>query len=39
MLQGWFILLVSLVYLLILFAIAYYGDKRADQGRSLIANP
>ena len=39
MLQGWVILLVSFVYLLILFAIAYFGDKRADQGRSLIANP
>ena len=39
MLQGWFILLVSFLYLLILFAIAYYGDKRADQNRSLIANP
>ncbi|HYN00079.1 MAG TPA: histidine kinase, partial [Aestuariivirgaceae bacterium] len=22
-----------------MFAIAYYGDRRADQGRSLIANP
>lgn len=30
---------VSLIYLLVLFAIAYYGDKRADQGRSLINNP
>src|SRR5262245_53673940 len=26
-------------YLCLLFAIAYYGDKRADQGRSLVANP
>ncbi len=39
MLQGWFILLVSFVYLSLLFAVAYYGDRRADQGRSLIANP
>jgi len=39
MLQGWVILLVSVVYLSILFAIAYYGDKRAEQKRSLIANP
>jgi len=39
MLQSWVILLVSVLYLLILFAIAYYGDKRAEQKRSLIANP
>ncbi len=31
MLQGWVILLVSVLYLSVLFAIAYYGDKRADQ--------
>ncbi|MFQ5773631.1 MAG: ATP-binding protein [Kiloniellaceae bacterium] len=39
MLSSWFILLVALAYLCLLFAIAYYGDKRADAGRSLIANP
>jgi Na+/proline symporter/nitrogen-specific signal transduction histidine kinase len=39
MLNAWSILLVSLAYLCLLFAIAYYGDKRADAGRSLIANP
>ena len=39
MLQGWFILLVAFGYLCLLFAIAYYGDKRADAGRSLIRNP
>jgi len=39
MLQGWVILLVSLAYIGLLFAIAYYGDKRADAGRSLISNP
>lgn len=39
MLQSWVILLVSLAYIGLLFAIAYYGDKRADAGRSLIANP
>ena len=37
MLQGWVILLVSVLYLSVLFAIAYYGDKRAKQKRSLIA--
>jgi Na+/proline symporter/signal transduction histidine kinase len=39
MLDGWVILFVSFAYLSLLFAIAYYGDKRADAGRSLIANP
>ena len=39
MLQGWVILLVSLAYIGLLFAIAYYADKRADSGRSLISNP
>ena len=38
MLQGWFILTVSFAYVGLLFAIAYYGDKRATEGRSLIAN-
>ncbi|RPH67606.1 MAG: histidine kinase [Burkholderiales bacterium] len=39
MLQGWVIVAVSFAYLGLLFAIAYYGDKRADAGRSIIANP
>jgi Na+/proline symporter/nitrogen-specific signal transduction histidine kinase len=39
MLQGWSILTVSFAYLGVLFAIAYYGDKRADAGRSIISNP
>ncbi len=39
MLPGWLILVSSFGYLSLLFAIAYYGDKRADAGRSLIANP
>jgi len=38
MLQGWVIAAASLAYIGVLFAIAYYGDRRADQGRSLIAN-
>jgi Na+/proline symporter/nitrogen-specific signal transduction histidine kinase len=29
----------SFAYLLLLFAVAYAGDKRAAQGRSIIANP
>ena len=39
MLPGWLILVTSFGYLCLLFAIAYYGDKRADAGRGLIANP
>ncbi|MEO8652972.1 MAG: sensor histidine kinase [Ramlibacter sp.] len=29
----------SFAYLLLLFAVAYAGDRRAAQGRSIIANP
>ena len=39
MLNGTVIILVSLLYLSLLFAVAYYGDKRADAGRSIIATP
>lgn len=39
MLQQSVILIISFCYLGILFAIAYYGDKRADAGRSIISNP
>ncbi len=39
MLQGWSIIAVAFAYLCILFAIAYWGDKRADQKRSIISNP
>jgi Na+/proline symporter/nitrogen-specific signal transduction histidine kinase len=39
MLTGWIVVLTSFAYLGVLFAIAYYGDKRADAGRSIIANP
>src|SRR5512147_605437 len=39
MLQSWVIIPVALAYLGVLFAIAYYGDRRADRGRSVIANP
>jgi len=34
-----FIVLASFGYVGLLFAIARYGDKRADAGRSIIANP
>ncbi len=39
MLHGYVIIPVALAYLGVLFAIAYVADKRADAGRSLIANP
>jgi len=39
MLQGWVIVLVSFAYLGVLFGIAYFGDRRAARGRSIIANP
>ena len=39
MLKGWVIVCASFAYIGFLFAIAYYADKRADQGRSLIASP
>ncbi len=37
--SGWVVLLIASAYLGGLFAIAYVGDRRADQGRSLINNP
>ena len=39
MLHGWFILLSAFAYLGVLFAIAYWGDLRADAGRSIISRP
>ncbi len=39
MLQNWVVVLASFLYIGVLFTIAYYGDKRADAGRSIIANP
>lgn len=37
--QGGVVVGVSFAYLGLLFAIAYYGEKRAAQGRSLTNNP
>ena len=39
MLSDGVILVSALVYMGVLFGIAYYGDQRADAGRSIIANP
>ena len=39
MLAGWFIVVAALLYLCLLFAIAYFVDKRAERGQSLVDNP
>ena len=39
MLKTIIILFVSFGYISLLFAIAHFGDKRADAGRSIISNP
>src|SRR5438477_5678425 len=39
MLSGWLIVLTSFAYLGLLFAIAFYADRRAEAGRSVIASP
>ena len=33
------IIIISFLYLGLLFAIAYWADRRADSGRSVIAHP
>ena len=35
----WLLLLISFVYLLLLFLIAYWGERRAKKGRSIVNNP
>jgi Na+/proline symporter/nitrogen-specific signal transduction histidine kinase len=39
MLAGWVIVAASAAYLGLLFAVAWYADRRADAGRSVIASP
>ncbi|HRP95514.1 MAG TPA: sensor histidine kinase [Rhodocyclaceae bacterium] len=39
MLSAPLVVVISFAYLLLLFAVAYFGDRRADAGRSIIANP
>jgi Na+/proline symporter len=39
MLETGIIFFFSFGYMGLLFAIAYYGDRRADIGRSIISNP
>ncbi len=37
--DGWLIPTAAIAYLSLLFGIAYVGDRRAEQGRSLINSP
>ena len=39
MLQGWVIVAVSFAYLGLLFAIAFFADRRADRGHPVLASP
>lgn len=39
MLSSHVVIVTSFLYLLLLFAVAWFGDKRAAQGRSVIASP
>jgi hypothetical protein len=39
MLEGSVVVVASFGYIGLLFAIAYYADKRAREGRSVIATP
>ena len=39
MLSGWSIILISLAYLCLLFAIAYFGDKSAEKNRQTASRP
>ena len=38
MISGSLVVFTALIYLLLLFAVAAYADRRADQGRSVINN-
>lgn len=39
MLSSPLVITVSFIYLFILFTVAYFGDKRAESGRSIISSP
>ncbi|HEX6980315.1 MAG TPA: sensor histidine kinase [Alphaproteobacteria bacterium] len=39
MMQPWLIVTAAFGYLCLLFAVAYWADKRADAGRSVVASP
>jgi PAS domain S-box-containing protein len=35
----WFLFAIILVYLFLLFSVAYFADRKEQQGRSLVSNP
>lgn len=37
MISGWLVALVSIIYVALLFAVARFGDARADAGKSIIS--
>jgi PAS domain S-box-containing protein len=39
MFNGWVLFFIILVYLSILFLIAYYAERREGKGRSIVTNP
>lgn len=39
MLSSSLVITVSFIYLFLLFTVAYFGDKRAESGRSIISSP
>ena len=39
MFSAWQLVLVAVLYMLILFGVAYYADKRAERGRGLVNHP
>ena len=39
MLESWVVVLASFGYIGLLFAIAFYADRRKREGRSIIASP
>lgn len=39
MIRGWLVLLITTAYLMLLFLVAYFAEKRESIGRSLVNNP
>ena len=39
MFSAWQLVLVAVFYMLILFGVAYYADKRAERGRGFVNHP
>ena len=39
MFKGWLLFIYLMLYLSILFLVAYYAEKREKTGRSIVSNP